>query len=389
MWTRWRRTIKVTLLCLAGAIVGGCQEAPPPAQPPVQALQFQYHYQRLVTDFIDAQGRVIDRSDERLISTSEGQSYALFFALVANDRERFEQLLEWTENNLSNGDITQQLPAWLWGFENGEWGVIDSNPASDADVVIAYTLIEAGRLWNEPRYGALGELVADRILRSEIISIAGRQVLLPAPMGFVDSTANTFRVNPSYMALPMLEGLFTGTGVDTWRAVYESSAQIYALHPHGLYADWIQLNFDFSLTTDQPEPSADYDAIRSYFWLALEAERGGDFAKLLNQSSALAMEIDSTGRVPERIDWLEPTYHGTGNLGFSAILLPYLDQLNPQAAKLQRARIVATAPERYADSYYTTMLLLFGSGALQCYSFAENGQLRVNWEYSWCELDDE
>ncbi|MGL5105720.1 MAG: glycosyl hydrolase family 8, partial [Plesiomonas shigelloides] len=34
-------------------------------------------------NFIDPQGRVIDRSDTRLITTSEGQSYALFFALVA------------------------------------------------------------------------------------------------------------------------------------------------------------------------------------------------------------------------------------------------------------------------------------------------------------------
>ncbi|HET8816407.1 MAG TPA: cellulose synthase complex periplasmic endoglucanase BcsZ [Pseudidiomarina sp.] len=389
MWIRWQHTATAILLCWAGTSLVGCQDPPPAAQSPVEALQFQYHYQRLVTDFIDAQGRVIDRSDERLISTSEGQSYALFFALVANDRERFEQLLEWTEDNLSGGDITQQLPAWLWGFENETWGVIDSNPASDADVVIAYTLIEAGRLWNEPRYGALGELVADRILRSEIVSIAGREVLLPAPMGFVDSSEKTLLVNPSYMALPLLEGLFTGTGVKTWQAVYESSAQVYALHPHGLYADWLELDFDFNVTATQPEPSADYDAIRSYFWLALEAERGGDFAELLSQSTALATEIDVSGRVPERIDWLEPAYHGVGNLGFSAILLPYLDQLNPQAAKLQRARIVATAPERYAANYYTTMLLLFGSGAQQCYSFAENGQLQVNWERAWCGRHDE
>ena len=34
-------------------------------------------------------GRVVDYSDARRITTSEGQSYGLFFALVAGDREAF------------------------------------------------------------------------------------------------------------------------------------------------------------------------------------------------------------------------------------------------------------------------------------------------------------
>lgn len=38
-------------------------------------------------------GRVIDDSDPRMITTSEGQSYAMFFALAANDRPAFDALL--------------------------------------------------------------------------------------------------------------------------------------------------------------------------------------------------------------------------------------------------------------------------------------------------------
>jgi len=49
--------------------------------------------------------RVVDRSDERKITTSEGQSYALFFALAADDRTTFDALLSWTEQNLSGGDF--------------------------------------------------------------------------------------------------------------------------------------------------------------------------------------------------------------------------------------------------------------------------------------------
>jgi endoglucanase len=36
--------------------------------------------------YVSPEGRVIDPSDARKISTSEGQSYGLFFALAANDR---------------------------------------------------------------------------------------------------------------------------------------------------------------------------------------------------------------------------------------------------------------------------------------------------------------
>ena len=40
--------------------------------------------------FVDAQGRVIDW-DENGRTTSEGQAYAMFFALVADDRDRFDR----------------------------------------------------------------------------------------------------------------------------------------------------------------------------------------------------------------------------------------------------------------------------------------------------------
>lgn len=66
-------------------------------------------------DYISQEGRVIDPSDARKITTSEGQSYALFFALAANDRPAFDLILDWTQNNLAQGSLQAHLPAWLWG----------------------------------------------------------------------------------------------------------------------------------------------------------------------------------------------------------------------------------------------------------------------------------
>ncbi|MEK9939779.1 MAG: glycosyl hydrolase family 8, partial [Methylotenera sp.] len=79
------------------------------------------------------------------MTTSEGQAYALFFALVANDQPQFERLLQWTQLNLAQGNLATNLPAWHWGQKaDGSWGVIDGNSASDADIWIVYTLLEAG-----------------------------------------------------------------------------------------------------------------------------------------------------------------------------------------------------------------------------------------------------
>src|SRR5580700_2559658 len=123
--------------------------------------------------FMDKQVRVIDH-DAGDRTTSEGQAYGMFFALVANDRSRFDGLLHWTESNLAGGDLSAQLPAWLWGQgADKSWGVRDRNPAADADLWIAYTLLAAGKAWNEPRYTALGAALAKQIAAQEVAQITG------------------------------------------------------------------------------------------------------------------------------------------------------------------------------------------------------------------------
>ncbi|WP_422392491.1 glycosyl hydrolase family 8 [Mycetohabitans rhizoxinica] len=52
---------------------------------------------------VQPDGRVIDFSTPALQSTSEDQSYALFFALVANDRVSFERVLRWTDADFAAG----------------------------------------------------------------------------------------------------------------------------------------------------------------------------------------------------------------------------------------------------------------------------------------------
>src|ERR1700739_1923032 len=138
-----------------------------------------------VSGFIDNQMRVIDH-DEGGRTTSEGQAYGMFFSLVANDRSHFDGLLRWTEQNLAGGDLSENLPAWLWGHgSNNQWGVLDKNSASDADIWMAYTLLEAGKAWNEPRYTKIGTGLARQIAEREIANVPGLgTIVMPGPTGF-------------------------------------------------------------------------------------------------------------------------------------------------------------------------------------------------------------
>ena len=131
-----------------------------------------------------ADGRIVDwNSEER--TTSEGEAYALFFALVANDRPSFDLILNWTQNNLAKGSLQDNLPSWLWKRTAGGLGRRGQNSASDADLWIAYTLIQAGRLWQEPSYTSLGRTIAQHIADEEVVALRGNGLLLlPGRKGF-------------------------------------------------------------------------------------------------------------------------------------------------------------------------------------------------------------
>ena len=56
-------------------------------------------WQTFKSNFISQDGRVIDLGSEQKVTTSEGQSYALFFAVVANDKAMFDLVLDWTQEH--------------------------------------------------------------------------------------------------------------------------------------------------------------------------------------------------------------------------------------------------------------------------------------------------
>ena len=108
-------------------------------------------------------GASIDPSDARKITTSEGQSYGLFFALAANDRKAFDLLLAWTRDNACRGDLTQHLPAWLWGKRTTKPGRLSTLTPRLMPISEFWSLLEAGRLWKNPDYTRTGKALLTRI----------------------------------------------------------------------------------------------------------------------------------------------------------------------------------------------------------------------------------
>ena len=91
--------------------------------------------------------------------------------------------------------------------------------ASDADLWIAYNLLEAGRLWKSRRYQTPGTLLLQRIGREEVADIPGPGLmLLPGKVGFV--AEDRWRLNPSYLPPQLLARFAALNG--PWRAMRQS-----------------------------------------------------------------------------------------------------------------------------------------------------------------------
>ncbi|QLZ68416.1 cellulase [Legionella sp. PC1000] len=323
--------------------------------------------------YISTDGRVIDPQLSERKTTSEGQSYALFFALVAHDQPMFDKLLHWTESNLAAGDLGKHLPAWEWGQNTQKkWTVLDRNSAADSDLWIAYDLLEAGRLWNNKRYNSLGKKLLQRIQKEEVVQIPGfGLMLLPGRFGF--NFKNYWRLNPSYLP-PQLFARFAQLN-SKWNILERNSRRLLLeTSPKGFAPDWVIWKKNHGWQPDLKSPNlGSYNAIRVYLWVGMLAHEAPQAAKLIKHFSPIIGLTQQLGAPPEKINILTGETEGKGSIGFAAALLPLLAN-NPSELAVQRQRM--DAEELTADSYYSSVLRLFGQGWDQNrYRFNAQGEL--------------
>ncbi len=342
---------------------------------------------RYVQAFVAGDGRVIDHGDHDR-TTSEGQAYALFFALVANDAPLFERILRWTGDNLAGGRLAERLPAWSWGQRrDGSWGVLDANSASDADLWTAYALLEGGRLWSEPRYVQLGRRILSNVAAREVAALPGLgPTLLPGPRGFAVQGGRGWRLNPSYAPPQVLRAAATAQPDGPWRAVLASAVRMLReTSRRGVFPDWVLYTARGGFSRDPVKGAVgSYDAIRVYLWLGMLPP--GDPARGVLADGARAgplRVLADRGTLPERIDAASLRAAGQAPVGFYAALLPLATEVDRAAVPRLDARVVAAAKDGLYGSppaYYDQNLVLFARGFLEGrFRFAADGRLEPAW----------
>ena len=380
---RWLLITVVPLLCMAN----GCKQSSWPL--------WNAYFAR----FVDSQGRVFDPGGDRC-TTSEGQAYAMFFALVANDRTHFERLVNWTEANLAQGNLGSHLPAWLWGrSQDGTWKPLDSNSASDADAWMAYTFIEAGRLWNVPRYSNLGQNLSAQIAKNEVVNLPGFGVmLLPGATGF--QHGQSWILNPSYVPVFLFERLAAVDPAGPWRQIAANVPRlIEQSQRHGFAMDWVEYfpgDGFYPVTVRSAAkpgehvdgPGGGYDAIRVYLWAGMQDESAPVRARLVNAVSAMSGYLGTHDAPPERVDDQGIPEARPGPVGFSAAVLPYLRAF-PSRSRVSAQQMIRMSLMKDESTglygknlaYYDQNLALFATGYLDGrYRFGPTGELYVEWK---------
>lgn len=354
-------------------------------------------WQSYATRFVQADGRVLESSLEHNHSTSEGQSYGMLFALIGNDQPRFDKLWRWTCANLASSAIATRLPGWLWGQgADGQWRLQDANSAADADLWFAYALLEAARLWHRPDYHQDALQLMATIEAQLVVRLPGLgPMVLPGPFGFVQPDA-LWRLNPSYLPLPLLRRLANEAPAGPWQAIADNtSTMIEQTSPRGFIADWVGYQ---GTSAQSGEFVADplkgetgsYDAIRVYLWLGMTDTAEPLAAPLLKRLDGMARSTGATGVPPETVEVLRGSVQGQSPFGFSAALIPYLQAKGwPGLAAQQRLRVDQALGEALSGPdantgpprYYNFMLSLFALGwADKHYRFREDGTLKLSWE---------
>jgi endoglucanase len=255
---------------------------------------------RFLETYARPNGRVV-RLDQGGDTVSEGQAYGMLLCEATGDSSQFQRIWTWTRRHL-------QLPDHLFAFHaNAAGHIISAEPASDADLLIAWALVR----YHGPDAAALhrdGRQVADAVLAHEVTtSDDGLPVLTAGPW----ATGSPATIDPSYWSLAAFQGLAKWTGNPTWLRLESGAVDLArAITDNGrrLPPDWAQLNVG---DAPRPEPSpngdapvAQYglDAQRTVVWFAAScnpharalAARWWQLLKHRRSSRALALRLNGS-----------------------------------------------------------------------------------------------
>jgi endoglucanase len=223
-----------------------------------------------LSTYARSDGQVV-RTDQGGDTVSEGQAYGMLVAEATGNDGEFQTVWNWTRGHLQLGD---GLFAW---HANAAGQVIGQQPASDADLLIAWALLRYSGSGATAMHSA-GRKVAAAILAHEVTTGPGGMPLLTAGPW---ATGRPATLDPSYWSLPAMQGIATLTGDSEWQRLATGSVSATkALTDDGrmLPPDWAELTASGALQPEPApsgnEPQTQYgpDAQRTVAWFAASCD---------------------------------------------------------------------------------------------------------------------
>jgi endoglucanase len=384
--------VKCSAIALSALmLLSGCRgfggKTPPSPSPSVNTSDLKLSKQRRteILDeswksyrqrFIQPDGRVIDwESDQR--TTSEGQAYAMLRSVLANDPETFSRTLNWAEVNLARkvgGKRSDRLWTWKWGrMPQGQWGVLDGNFASDADIDACFSLILASKRWNKPEYLVLARQKLKDLWQFSTLEVKKQRYLLPGPeVAFRQGETVIF--NPSYFAPYAFRVFAQVDGDRDWLKLIDSSYRVLedsaTLSSVGLPSDWVGLNLRTQRYESLKAPLLSqygFDASRVWWRVALDGAIYNEpraMAYLKRHTTHLRQLWLDQGKIPAQISLQgQPLvdYDATSQYG---MLFAAMELLDPAIAEnISQKKLLPRYQQGFWDNdaaYYTQNLVWFG-----------------------------
>lgn len=221
---------------------------------------------RFLARYAQADGRVV-RLDQGGDTVSEGQAYGMLIAELAGDPAAFGRIWTWTRSHL-------RLRNGLFAYRTNAAGKVTSTqPASDADLIIAWALLRyhgpSAAAWHRD-----GRQVAAAILAHEVTTgPGGVPVLAAGPW----ATGRPASLDPSYWSLSAMRGLARLTGNAEWNRMAAGAVTMTRQLTHNgrlLPPDWAELTGAGALRGEpapsgaQPQTQYGLDAQRVVAWFA-------------------------------------------------------------------------------------------------------------------------
>jgi endoglucanase len=331
--------------------------------------------------FLNKDGRIIDYQNKS-VTTSEGQSYAMLRAVWVDDKDTFDLVWNWTKYNMRRPK--DSLLGWQWGKQkNGKYGFIENggdNSASDADSDIAFALILASKRWNNIQYLNDAKKILPDIWKNETDTINGKQYLLA---GNWAKRQDAVVVNPSYFSPYEWRVFATVDKKDDWNSLITPAYDLLNKSGKltldgkkgvGLPPDWLAIDrktgaisaaHDANLTANNG-----FDAMRIPWRIALDYVWNKDkraYNYLVTSFKSYSTEYAKTGKLASVYTYDGKVLNATENPARYATALGYFIVVDPKtAAKIYQNKIIklySNADNSFSDTlpYYEQNWLWFGA----------------------------